>query len=118
MLIHGLAYACRVPKTLDTSFKYKIVVGGLQTLTKRVLSSENTSQDFPMAEFTPLAILAWIKKLGPSFKDALFAMADFTPLAVFFVLLLNFGSQLSMFSNSMVWNYAPLLKNLVQSWAN
>ena len=35
-----------------------------------------------------------------------------------FSMLLNFGSLLDMSSNSMAWNYAPLLKNLVQSWVN
>ena len=30
---------------------------------------------------------------------------------------LSFVSLLDMFSNLMVWKYAPLLKNLVQSWA-
>ena len=37
---------------------------------------------------------------------------------LFFMLLLNFGSTLGMSSNSMVWSYALLLKNLVQLWAN
>jgi len=46
-------------KTLAASFKYKIVVDSLQTLTKHVLSSENTSQGFPMAEFTLLAVSTW-----------------------------------------------------------
>ena len=58
-------------KTLVTSFKYKIVVGDLQTFTKRILSSKNTSQGLPMAEFSPLEVLAWIKSFNPSFKDAL-----------------------------------------------
>ena len=58
-------------KTLADSFKYKIAVRGLQTLTKRVLSLENNCQGFIMVEFTPLAVSTWIKKLGPSFKDAL-----------------------------------------------
>ena len=51
-------------KTLASLFKYKIAVGGLQTLAKRILSSENTLEGFPMAEFSPLKVSAWIKKLG------------------------------------------------------
>ena len=58
-------------KTLADTFKYKIAVRGLQTLTKRVLSLENNCQGFIMVEFTSLAISTWIKKLGLSFKDAL-----------------------------------------------
>ena len=77
-----------------------------------------------MAEFTPLEVSALIKMLGPTFKDA------FIPLGLSCILpyhqikvdepllraTAEIGSQLSMSSNSMVWNYAVLLKNSVQSW--
>ena len=39
-------------------------------------------------------------------------------MSLFFMLPLSFESLLGMFSNSTVWKYAPLLKNLVQSWVN
>ena len=53
-------------KTLVASLKYKIAIRGIQTLTKHVLNPENTFQGFPMAEFTPLKVSTWIKKLDPS----------------------------------------------------
>ena len=65
------AYAYYKPKNLASSFKYKIAIGGLQTLIKHVLSLENTSLGFPMAEFTHLVVSTWLKKFSPSFKDAL-----------------------------------------------
>jgi len=34
------------------------------------------------------------------------------------MLPMNFGFLLDMVSNLMVWSYAPLLKNLVQSWVS
>ena len=113
-------------KTLVTSFKYKIVVGDLQTFTKHILSSKNTSQGLPMAEFSPLEVLAWIKSFNPSFKDALVPLSSLASFPItkskwmnlLFVLLPTFRFLLVMFSTSMVWKYALLLKSLVQSLAN
>ena len=112
--------------TLPASLKHKIAVKGFQTLTKHVLNPENTFQGFPMVEFTPLEVSTWIKMLGSSFEDALIPLG-FSCISFYLQIKvdeprlcesLSFGSLLNMFSNSMVWKYALLLKNLVQSWAN
>ena len=49
---------------------------------------------------------------------AFFSIIKLGWTGLFSVLLLNFRSLLDMSFNSMAWNYAPLLKNLVQSWVN
>ena len=53
-------------KTLNASLKHKIIISVFQTLTKHILSTENVFKGFLMAEFTPLEVSAWIKKLNPS----------------------------------------------------
>ena len=81
---------------------------------------------FPMAEFSPLEVSAWIKKHGPSFKEAIFPFSLYCIFHIIksrwmnlsFVLLPTIGSLLSMFFNSMVYRYAPLLRSLMQSWVN
>ena len=63
-----------------------------------------------MAKFSPLEVSTWIKKLGPSFKEALIlsislASANIIKLRwmnLSFVLLPTFGFLLGMFFTSMV----------------
>ena len=85
------------------------------------MNSTNTLQGLPMAEFSP-----WIKKLGPSFKEALVPLVSLASFPITkskwknlsFVLLPTFGFLLDMFFTSMLWRYPPLLKNLMQLQVN
>ena len=61
-------------KTLAASFKYKIVVWGLQTFTKRVLSLK-TPPGLPNGIIHSSIDFGRIKKLDPSFKDALIPLS-------------------------------------------
>ena len=107
-------------KTLANFFLYKTTVKA-SNLHKTYFKLKSHSTRSPMGKFTTLEVSIWINKLNLNFRDALITLVSLVSpsfvklkwMSPFYMLPLNFGSLLNMFSNSMVWNYAPLLRNLV-----